>query len=473
MKKTNMLIMAFSIIILTLFFINNDLVNAASFTHYNKPQDIRVRLASGVNIAQFRIDVGDYQLIDGATGMVIGEPEPGENWIIERKGTSLYIEGQNSLINFPLKGPILLMPTNKDELNVVSYSNVKYRDTIRFSNEAQGIEVINELELDKYLYGVVGPEIGTYAEMEALKAQAVASRSYALSRINPNNKFDINADVSGQVYKGYSAEILPGGHRVVAAVDDTRGQVIYYDNELVEAVYHANAGGYTASSENIWNNPVPYLRATPSPYDIYALEFPEQSGGYPANTFKWIKTISIDEAKEMVYSYNIGDFYDLSLSKYDFGTQTYTLCGRITEMQLHGTNGSKSVLKDDIRKVFGLRSTKFDVDTNASIYVKNGHGQVNKINSGEHLKAVNSFGETIKINGNDNEYSVLSSSSRKTMPKTPSELIFKGYGHGHGVGMSQWGARGMAADGYNYRQIIEHYYNQGKNDGKLQITKYY
>jgi stage II sporulation protein D len=477
--KISSCIIFLMLFLFTFFGNTEDIRTATNFTS-SDAINVRVRLNSGVDLVRININKGNYKLIDQATGLIIGEPTAGTTLTIGKKASTLKVEDNYSSYSFNLtyKGPLILKPTNYSKLNIISYENKQYRDTFKFYNESEGILVVNELDLEKYLYGVVGSEIGAYAELEALKAQAVVSRTYTLSVIDTGKKYDVNRDVSSQLYNGYSAEIVPNGQRVVEAIDATRGEIILYDNQIIQAVFHSNSGGYTANSENVWSASLPYLRATPSPYDIYALEFPTQTNGWPANTYKWEKRINLKEAKEIARSYNsalssIGNITNFSLSSMDSSINALTECGRVTEMRFHGTNGSKSVFKDEIRNVFGLQSTKFDIKTDSTVYIKDGFGQVNQVNSTEELKAVNSFGEIKSLNIN-NDYVLLKGSNKiKKVPKVAHEIVFEGYGNGHGVGMSQWGARGMAASGYNYRQIIEHYYNQGKNDGRLQVIKYY
>ena len=442
--------------------------------------NIRVSLSSGINIANFRVERGSYYLIDEGTGIIVGQPAQGALWSIVKKGPVLDVEMGGQPVSIAFKGPLALIPHDQQALNLISFSNTMYRATIRFINENEGIRVINELDIERYLYGVVGPEMGTSADFEALKAQAVVSRSYALASMNRRNVFDVTNNITTQVYRGYSAETLPGGSKAIKAVDDTAGEVIYYEDTLVQAFYHANAGGYTASSENVWHNPLPYLKATPSPYDIFAFNYPHQSRGWPANTYKWERTVSITEAQQMIEKYyqnsssmNIGSLLNLSTRQLDHATKGTTLCGRVTEVEVYGSAGTGTVIKDQIRNIFGLRSTKFEIKMDSAVFVKNGNNAVVQINSADGLKAIGRDGAIAGVNGGNPNYTVKNKVAARQIPKTFTEITFDGYGHGHGVGMSQWGARGMAASGYNYREIIEHYYNLGKNDGKLRILNYY
>ena len=451
-------------------------------SYSSEPVNIRVALSSGTNIANFRVEQGSYKLIDQATGMVIGEPQTGEFWSIVKKGQGMQVERERIPLDFAtFRGPLKLVSNNVQNMNIVSYSNNKYRDNLHFVDQTNGMLVKNVLELDKYLYGVVGPEMGNYAEMEALKAQAVASRSYALARINTNAVFDVSNDVNSQVYSGYNAEIVPGGHRVIEAVQATAGEVIFYNNQLVTAFFHSNAGGYTENSENVWSASLPYLKATPSPYDVYAFELPTQSSGWPASTYKWEKHFTYSEAQKMISQWNnnsknnpqIGNLQNIVLQKLNFGSDISNFSGRVTELKIFGSSGAATAFKDQIRSVFGLRSTKFDIEMDSTVYIKNGDNQVQLVNYHGNLQVISNGGVIQEANVGSSNFVIKNKNQSKNVPKIFTTISFYGQGFGHGVGMSQWGARGMANAGYNYRQILEHYYNQAKQDGQLQIKKYY
>ena len=442
--------------------------------------NIRVSLSSGTNTVEFRVDRGSYSLIDESTGATIGQPASGVAWSIVRRDSGLDVMAGGQTIAINLRGPLTVVPHDLQGLNLISFSNTLYRDTFRFINESGGIRVINELDIERYLYGVVGPEMGTSAGLEALKAQAVVSRSFALASRNPENAFDVTDTVLTQVYRGYTAEMAQGGYRAVNAVNATTGEVLFFDGNLVRAYYHASSGGHTASSENVWLNPLPFLRATPSPHDAFASTYPGQSAaGWPANTYRWELTLTRTEAQQMIDRFfqnsdvNVGRFLNISTSQADHGRDGTTLCGRVTEMVIHGTEGTGTVSRDRIRSVFGLRSTMFEVRTDSTIYIRNGNGALVQMSSVDGLRAIGRDGAIADINGNSPNYTVRGATVTRQIPRAFSALIFEGSGHGHGVGMSQWGARGMAASGYNYRQIIEHYYNMGNNDGRLQILNYH
>lgn len=443
---------------------------------------IRVGLASQLNQAEFRVMQGEYQLLDAASGLPIGLPQKGERWTIRKEGYNLKVLKEDVAIETPYLGPILLTPVDNTQTNVFRFQNVQYRDNLLFQNETNGILVVNSLNIEKYLYGVVGSEMGTSAPLEALKAQAIVSRSYALSNKGKSTRYDVGIDTNTQVYKGYDAESLPGWSNVKKAVDSTKGLVIYYNGELIRAFFHANSGGYTENSENVWNEKLPYLRAVASPWDEYAVSYPYQTpGGWPANSYQWETNLTRDELREKIAGWNakssnkveIGEILDFNLSRNQKDTNAETLSGRVTRLDFVGTGGIKSFTKDGIRSVLGLKSTLFDLQLDSTVTVLNGRNEKNTYNVTKDFQVLGAGKFLTNLNGPEAKYFVKGDNSNRSIPKVFEKVVIKGKGHGHGLGMSQWGARGMAAAGYNYREIILQYYNQGRDDGRLTIETYH
>jgi stage II sporulation protein D len=445
-----------------------------------KPLDqvmVRVGLSDTTTVASFKVEAGEYQLIDESTGIVIAKPPIGSSWTIIKAASGVLLEKDGIAEGIAYHGPIMLEPIDFDSLNLFTYSTQRYRDGLRIINRPSDLLVVNELDLEKYLYGVVGAEMGNYAEAEALKAQAVASRSYALSLIDYAKDVDVTIGTNSQVYGGYDAEISPGGQRSVEAVKATAGEVLYYNNILVEAYFHANAGGYTSSSETVWNLPMPYLKATPSPFDSYALNFPTQTRGWPANTYNWEKHFTKHEIDQAINDWNnrssSGKQLDIDSVEDLRVASVSSVDGRVTELAIIGETNSSSVYKDDIRSLLDLRSVKFEIETDSSIYIKSDDNQIMQINNLGQLEVITS-GKVILPFASNIDYLVGKNLFyQRIIPRLFTSFVICGQGHGHGVGMSQWGAQGMAVQGFNYKEIIEHYYNQGKHDGNLKILKNY
>jgi stage II sporulation protein D len=333
----------------------------------------------------------------------------------------------------------------------------------------------------------VGEEISYRAPAEALKAQAVASRTFALSRCATQSAepFDLGVSQNYQVYSGFAAESKPGFEQVKSAIDNTRGQVIYYRGKLIEAYFHANAGGYTENSENVWQQALPYLRGVPSPWDEYALRYqPQSPDGWPAYSYHWDKTITRTELEQRLANWNtahadqpdqiidVGEVIALVPSQVG-ADGNRSVSGRVTRLMLIGNAGQKELRGETARSLLGLRSTLFTLQPDSQVFRLGANQQPQEQQEGGTLRALPGQGAYGPVNQGAATYWVVGSGGiKREIPKFFGSLSFSGYGHGHGLGMSQWGAWGMAVSGYAYQDILEYYYNQNKHDGSLQIVPY-
>jgi stage II sporulation protein D len=199
------------------------------------------------------------------------------------------------------------------------------------------VTAVNWVDLEVYLYSVLGGEMHASWPQEALKAQAVAARSYALYRREQtgNSLYDVGADTGYQVYKGLADE----SPATQAAVRSTQGQVLTYGSGVIEAVFHSSSGGYTENVEDIWQRPVPYLRSVP--------DF-DQS----APVYYWSETFSADQFQKRVVG--IGQLQQAI-------PERTTPRGRVVSMRLEGTDGTRVITGTDLRRALNLRSTLFTI----------------------------------------------------------------------------------------------------------------
>ncbi|MFA4981815.1 MAG: SpoIID/LytB domain-containing protein [Candidatus Omnitrophota bacterium] len=260
-------------------------------------------------------------------------------------------------------------------------------DILRKDNDK--LMVINHVGLDEYLYGVLYHEVSHRWPMEALKAQAIAARTFALyqARQNKLQPFDLRSDIYSQVYGGRTSEKWS----TTMAVNATKGKVLAYKSNLIPAYFHATCAGYTEDASNLWKIDMPPLKGV-------RCDFCKHSPHY-----KWGKEIRLsalqDKLKEK--GYKIGKVASVSaLSK--------NKSGRVDKLEIRDDAGISVVLTGkDFRQMMGpnmVRSTKFDAG----------------------------------VKGND--------------------LVLKGLGWGHGVGMCQWGAFGMAKKKKKADEILKYYY---------------
>ncbi len=280
--------------------------------------------------------------------------------------------------------PIFIEPVNGITLTLDKNG---YTGIFKVVPNASTFNIIELTPLENYLYGVLPHEMHHTWALEALKAQAVAARTYTLKSIENKSEepFDLYNDVRSQVYKG-SAQVYDS---VKQAVDKTRGQVLSYKGELFYTYYHGNCGGGTDHVE-IWNEKAPHIK----PLAGASCKFDTHSKSY---------NFSQDIAKSAAEKFARLQGLKGTLSSIKVSKKTAT--GRANLLTLKTNNGSKQVRCADFRVATGIRSCK-----------------ITKLTTG-----------TTKIH-------------------------VEGHGYGHGIGMCQDGAHGMAKQNYTYKQILKQYY---------------
>ena len=152
-------------------------LSLAVYTCAAQVPSVRVQLLSKSTTAMVKVVQGEYRMVNSTTGLPLGTVKPGQICYLGKEGLTLKVSGLSPEVTAPQKGPILLKATGKD-LCVFSFNNVNYRGDLTVYNLEEGLLAVNILPVDEYLYGVVGKEMGTSAPQEALKAQALISRSY-------------------------------------------------------------------------------------------------------------------------------------------------------------------------------------------------------------------------------------------------------------------------------------------------------
>ena len=319
---------------------------------------------------------------------------------------------------------------------------------IRRSIGKTGLTVINTLPIEEYLYGIITKEISPDWSLEAIKAQAVAARTYALYNMDKHQAegFDVCATTDCQVYGGRDSEAA----RATKAVNDTRGLVALYRGKLIPTYFHSSAGGYTESSENVWGAYQPYLRAVP--------DFDQKSPHY-----KWERRLSPDEVERLIVNagYYIGklQLFELSsLASVPIQTHDRGTSGRVKQLRVSGTEGTVTVTGARFRTILGLPSTLFDIQV------------IVPIKNNIEFEITDSYGdrETKKVEVNlspvPEKGLITDKKDIRRIAHRPDEVILiTGYGWGHGVGLSQWGAKAMAekapaADTEYFKSILKHYY---------------
>ena len=420
---------------------------------------IRVCLQTSAVNAEFKVIRGEYTVRGGSLQPeVMAEAEEGDTLRTVKGGSgfTVYLNGRNEGMS-----SVNVSVLAEDADSVIEFNGRQYRGS--FSVLTNGY-ILNVLDMEAYLYGVVGEEIGYNAPKEALRAQAIVARSYAAYNMG-GKYYDVLATTASQVYGAYTAEKAHDSTAVHNAVDDTAGLVLYYDGKLVEAVFCSSAGGRTEDNENVWGgSPVPYLRGVVSPYDKdYAY-------------YEWTVTYTPQQLKNLAESYmqrikqegSFGNFVRLELS-YKAAGGGDTESGRVTKAAIIGTAGSVSAQRDAVRTMLGLRSTLFSVENSTGItepagevYVLNAAGNLVR-RDWQDLYAIGAGGVKQELAGLTKAYMRSSAGLNSFSGGMPAgisgdNVVIKGYGNGHGVGLSQYGAIGLAKDDYDAEEILRHYY---------------
>jgi stage II sporulation protein D len=325
-------------------------------------------------------------------------------WAVRRDGDRVTAQGAGG--ETVASGQLIARP---DGSGTVRVDGTAYRGAIALHAGGAGITVVNLLDLETYLLGVVPMEIGggrPPEELEAVKAQAIAARTYAIRHLERRDDlgFDYWGSHLDQAYGGADGE----DEVTTRAVRDTRGEVLVYDGEPIEAYYHSTCGGRTAALEEVWNGrPREYLRSVSDR---------RPDGGWyceSSNRFRWTAEWSAEELRTVLTRAYRDRGHDGSVTDVESITVLgHTPSGRVEALRIRTNLGEEVVRGDSIRWV--LRPDPDRLLNSSAIAL-------------------------IDRDGRDG-------------------LMVEGAGWGHGIGMCQVGALGRARDGHSYREILHTYY---------------
>jgi len=327
---------------------------------------------------------------------------------------------------------------------VLTVNGRAFRGTFELAPDDEGdMVVVNTVSTHDYLASVVGSEEPSSWEAEALASQAIAARTYLYTHLGKHKSYDLEGDTRDQEYDG----TVNVDSRTLAAVERTAGLVVTYRGTPIEALYSANAGGITEDSETVFANALPYLRSVPSPGDEVAKD---SSWGH--TSWEWTKELSATQLRDYVgqRGLSVGTPTAIQLT-------SVSSTGRVIGATISGTAGSQPIGKDRARYYFGLMSSLFTVKvTPTGANERVDAANATRISALELLGAhVAQTSFEILRDGSGNELGLRVTGYVYELPAT---FVFTGKGFGHGVGMSQWGAQGMALAGSSYREILAHYY---------------
>lgn len=367
------------------------------------------------------------RLGDG-TGRTLAELAPGARLQLLRSGPSLEarLEGPTGpprRVALP-SGQAWIDPApgrgNGGEA-VLTLQQRRYRGRLLVRSEGDRLQAINLIDVESYLPSVVGSEMPASWPLAALRAQAVAARTYALRQRRPAEPFDLKATVASQVYKGVEAET----DSTREAVRSTRSQVLVHGSALINAVFHSSSGGLTENSGDIWRQQLPYLVSVPD-YDQAS----------PVHV--WQLRVEPDKLARAFREID-GAFRIEVLST--------TSSGRIRQARVTGPGGSLLLSGAELRQRLGLRSTLARFDFEATPQAAPFPPPLPSLEGVFTPEGIRSLASGL-----------VQAPWRASRPPAAPTLLVSGRGYGHGVGMSQWGAYALALRGEDYRQILQHYY---------------
>lgn len=304
----------------------------------------------------------------------------------------------------------------------ITFNNRAYPDAMLiFWCKNQTLSLVNQTDLETYLLGVVPSEMPDSWHMEALKAQSIVSRTYALSRLLQARKagsyFDVTDDTMSQVYLGKRSSV-----NAPQAIKSTEGMILTYKNLPIDCVFHSTSGGFTENNDKIWNgSPAPYLRAMPSP------------GEEISPHFSWCNRFSMED-----FLAKLNQYLTKEKKKTIHSLQSITILEkgespRVRKVELSTDIGSITLSGSTVQQLFSLKSTWFEF-------------LLSDMQEKPLLTPLLSY-----------FYAPTSPSSSKT--EKPYVYIY-GRGWGHGVGMSQYGALAQAKKGVLYPVIVSSFFSQ-------------
>ena len=356
---------------------------------------------------------------------------------------------------------VLPMEEKGEDGTATWFKGFKYPGGFTYPRVTGGnLYVINVVDIEDYVKGVIPYEMNGSWPLEALKAQAVCARTYACKTVKHLSAygFDVCNTTDCQVYYGRGSGVLYPSANSDKAVDRTAGECLYYEGELVQdAVYHSSDGGATESAEYVWGSKRGYLVGKEDPYEA-EITIPNYaySVTYTASELTYI-------LKQK--GYNVGTVKNVYVSE-------YTPMGNVYKITFEGSSGTKTVKGDTCSTIFysstynkSVKSLRFTINggTKKQTFYVNGDGDT--LATMEGVYVISGSGDIATLtNGSycvltaDGKTTIESGSSTSASSGKSGTFTIEGTGSGHNVGMSQYGAKAMAELGYDYDEILEFYY---------------
>jgi len=348
-------------------------------------------------------------------------------------------------------------PSEEGEKPITWFRGLRYYGGFQYARLDGGdLTVVNFIDMDDYVTGVVPYEMSPSWPTEALKAQAVAARTYAAKHMGRHSVygFDLCTGVDCQTYRGVDVD----APECEAAVHETDGVYMTYEGEYADTYYHSCDGGATEASENVFYEAIPYLRGTLDPYEASVeTGYEDWSFIYTADEITWILQNK---------GYNCARIVSI--------TPTYTELGNIYSLKFTDAKGvswtfsrsrAGSILVSPTlgKTTYSQRFTVVNADTpQDTVYINDASGAVSK---GQILYAVDGSGQLRALGGEGSVTAITASGMREVSlggsgaVVSGDRFLISGSGWGHNVGLSQFGAKAMAEQGFTYEEILDFYFH--------------
>ena len=398
------------------------------------------------------------------------------------------------------------LPVTMKSASGVVVDGVKYKGSLVIERNSNGLNLINKVDVEEYLKGVLKSEMSPTWPKEALKAQAVLARTYTLAG-KRHGSYDLCDETHCQVYRGTAGE----SPNITQAVNETKGQILTYGGAPAQTFFFSDSGGMTTSSEAVWGGAIPYLKPKADPVP----------SGSPNKTWQTQLTMAQMGSKLNAAGAGVGTLKSLRPYKRDKS-------GRIEQIELKGSAGTKIISGDKFRNAVGasvVKSTLFEFNRQSAYKVSTTSAakpaanvvQIPKQNAAPAQNVqiagmpendadklywmaknnVFTMRELLSMIGNDDKYpeyiaeglarmAKMKKQPAKAAAPKPSKpaatvtvteasasalpmdgtsaktVVIYGRGYGHGVGFPQWTAKALAEAGWDYKRMLEYYFSGTK-----------